>query len=83
MGFSTYGTLYPPFIALTISASRQGFKGVTKGLNFGTVNAVNYANIKTNIGASCLFKVEDARVVSAHGTVYYLVTEDDIIMREN
>lgn len=83
IGFATYGTLYPPQIALRVQTSRVGFT-ISSYYKFGNVNAVNYACIKTDVGASVLFKLTDAVLVTApHNGDYYLIDEDKIIFKEN
>jgi hypothetical protein len=83
IGFATYGMLYPPQIALRAQTSVRGFT-ISSFYKFGNVNAVNYACITTNIGASVLFKVDDAVLVTApHNGDYYIIDEDKIIFKEN
>lgn len=83
IGFSTYGTLYPPYVALREQSSVRGFT-LQSFFKFGNVNAVNYANQTTNIGASCLFVVSDAILVTApHNGDYYIIDEAKLIFREN
>ncbi len=83
IGFATYGTLYPPQIALRAQTSIRGFT-INSFYKFGNVNAVNYACIRTDVGASVLFKVEDAVLVTApHNGSYYIIDEDKIIFKEN
>jgi len=83
IGFATYGTLYPPQIALRAQTSVRGFT-ISSFYKFGNVNAVNYACITTDNGASVLFKVADAVLVTApHNGDYYIIDEDKIIFKEN
>ena len=83
IGFATYGTLYPPQIALRVQPSTVGFT-ISSYYKFGNVNAVNYACITTDVGASVLFKLTDAVLVTApHNGDYYLIDEDKIIFKEN
>lgn len=82
VGFATYGTLYPHQIAVTLQSSVRGF--VTNSFyKFGNVNAVNYANQTTNIGASVLFKQADAVIATAFGVTYYIIEEEQLIFKEN
>ncbi len=82
MPISTYGTLYPPFVSLQQSQSIQGFSSVPQGFNFGVVDSVNYANVITNVGASCLFEQKDAILVNVGNGDYYIVDEKKLIFRE-
>lgn len=82
IGFSTYGTLYPPQVALKAQSSIKGFV-VDSFHKFGNVNAINYACISTNVGASVLFKVDDAVLVTAYGASYYVIDESKLLFKEN
>lgn len=82
MGLNTYGLLYPNYLAVTLQDSLpSGFGVIPRGFNFGIVNSVNYANIKTDVGATVLFKNDDAILVTAGGTDYYLIEEEDLIFK--
>lgn len=81
-GFATYGTLYPPQIALKLQSSVREFTSDSFH-KFGNVNAVNYACIRTNVGASCFFALADAVIVTAFGANYYIIDEDKILFKEN
>ena len=83
MGILTYGMLYPPYNAIIKHTPSQSITKVSEGWNFGIIDAVNYANIKTDIGSSVLFKQSGAILVTAGGTDYYLVDENNIIFKEN
>jgi hypothetical protein len=83
IGFGTYGTLYPPNVAVRAQASVRGFT-VSSFFKFGNVNAINYACITTDIGASVMFKVSDAVLVTApHNGDYYIIDEEKLIFKEN
>lgn len=83
IGFATYGTLYPPQIALRAQTTVRGFT-ISSYYKFGNVNAVNYACITTDVGASVFFKVADAVLVTApNNGDYYLIDENKIIFKEN
>ena len=83
MGIQTYGILYPPFDAVTIVPSPSGFSFVPRGYNWGVVDAVNYANVKATVGSTVLFRQQDAILVTAGGTEYYIIEEDKIIFKGN
>lgn len=82
VGFSTYGTLLPPQVALKLQSSVKGFSSDSFH-KFGNVNAVNYACITMNVGASVFFATDDAVIVTAFGASYYIIDEDKIKFREN
>lgn len=83
IGFGTYGTLYPPNVAVRAQTSVKGF-AVSSFFRFGNVNAINYACITTDIGASVLFKVSDAILVTApHNGDYYIIDEGKLVFKEN
>lgn len=82
IGFSTYGILYPPNVAVKLQNSVRGLT-TSSFYKFGSVNAVNYACITTQVGASVLFKVSDAVLVTTlTSTAYYLIDEARLIMKE-
>ncbi len=83
MGIQTYGILYPPYDALTLSSSVPDITAVKKGYNFGVVDAVNYANVKVDVGATVLFRQDDAILVTAGGTDYFIIDEKDIVFKQN
>lgn len=83
MGLLTYGILYPPYDALTLAGEQTDITAVKKGYAFGVVDAVNYANVKVNEGATVLFRQDDAILVTAGGTNYYIVDEKEIIFKRN
>lgn len=81
---STYGFLYPPFVALMLSDSVQGLR-LTPANNdyaFGTVNAVNYNCIRTQVGKSVLFKKSEAILLTHEQDNYFVVDEKDLVFQE-
>ncbi len=83
MAFSDYASLMPPFVAVTASASTQGFSGLQEGLNFGTVDSVNSNGWRVQVGSSVLFKRSDAQKIQKGSTVYYIVDERTLFFIEN
>lgn len=82
MGLDTYGILYPAYLSVIKQGSLpSGFNVIPRGFSFGIVNSVNYANIKTNVGATVFYKDEDAILVTAGGTDYYLIEEESLILK--
>ncbi len=82
MGLNTYGQLYPAYLSVIRQTSLpSGFNVIPRGVSFGLVDSVNYANIKTNVGAIVFYKEADAILITAGGTDYYLIEEEDLILK--
>lgn len=82
MSVATYGVLYPKFVSLADTVSQQGVGILTKGYKWGIVDAVNYANFRTDVGARVIFREQDAALITAGGVQYYIVDENDLIFKE-
>lgn len=80
----TYGFLYPPFVSIRLSDSVQGLVvgQDAPGFTFGTVDAVNYNCIRTQVGKSVLFDKGEAVLVTHQADNYFLVNENKIIFQE-
>lgn len=83
MGIQTYGILYPPFDAVRKTNAPENFTFASEGYSWGVIDAVNYHNVKTTIGNQVLFKLTDAILVTAGGTDYYIIDEENLIFKAN
>lgn len=84
MSINAYGILYPDYISVIKSTSNQGLSSETdKGIFFGIVDAVNYANVRTSVGNTVLFDANRARLVTQSANSWFIIHEDDIIFKEN
>lgn len=83
MGIQTYGILYPPYDAVKLTTSVDGFTSIPQGYNWGVVDAVNYANTRVTTGNTVLFRQQDAILVTAGGTNYYIIDEEKLIFKGN
>lgn len=80
----TYGFLYPPFVSVRLSDSIQGLiiGEPNRGFDWGTVDAVNYNCIRTQVGKSVLFDKGEAVLVTHSADNYFLVDENKLIFQE-
>ena len=84
MAIDAYCILYPDYVSVRKSTSTQGlYSDESKGIFFGVVDTVNYANIRTNVGNSVMFDSNRARIVTQSTNTWFVIHEDDIILKEN
>lgn len=80
----TYGFLYPPFVSVIPTDSLQGLvvREQSSRFVFGTVDAVNYNCLRTQVGKSVLFDRGEAVLVTHFPDNYYIVDEDKLLLQE-
>lgn len=83
MSINAYAILYPDYVSVRKTASIQGLScDNSKGMFFGIVDAVNPINARTSVGNNVLFDVNNARIITQSTNTWFIVHEDDIILKE-
>lgn len=84
MSINVYCILYPDYVSVRPGSSTNGLFSDSDRYKFGVVDAVNYANVRTNVGNSVLFDTSRAAVVTQSNSVntWYVIHEEDIIFKE-
>lgn len=85
MPFSSYSILQPPYVAVTLAGTQADFTFLsnTPRYNFGTVDTVNYLCNRASVGDIALFNQTDAVLITAGGTDYYIITDDNTFFKQN
>lgn len=84
MPLSSYSILQPPFVAVRLAGTQADFTFLSQDplYNFGVVDTVNYLCNKADVGDIALFKQTDAVLITAGGTDYYIITDDNQFFKQ-
>lgn len=79
MPLSTYSILLEPYVALTQVTMVADIENLSPDFNIGTADTVFYLCTRVVPGEQYIFRATDAILITAGGTDYIIVTEDDCI----
>jgi hypothetical protein len=82
MPFSDYSILQTPYVAVTLTGAVTDFTALQEGYNFGTVDSINYLCDKAVVGDAVLFKQTEAKLITAGGVDYYIITDDNLFFKQ-